>query len=176
MLNSVHRKDSSILSIRIAAPKDAELIHQLAWQIFPETYKEILTPDKSDYMMEWMYSVPNLMKHMTEENHTYLLGYEGNECIGYVSVQPENTEIYHLQKLYVLISRQGLGYGRILFDAAIKYIKEVNPNAKAVHLNVNRYNKALGFYEHLGMKKIAEGDFPIGHGYYMNDYIMGLDL
>lgn len=43
-------------------------------------------------------------------------------------------------------------------------------------LNVNRNNKALHFYEHKGMKKLREGDFPIGNGYYMNDYIMGLEL
>ena len=28
----------------------------------------------------------------------------------------------------------------------------------------------------LEMKKLREGDFPIGNGYYMNDYIMGLEL
>ena len=165
-----------MLTIRIATVEDAVLINRLAWQIFPETYKEILSPEQSDYMMEWMYSVPNLIKQMTEENHTYLLGYEGENCIGYVSVQPENDEIYHLQKLYVLLNKQGLGYGKVLFYAAIDYVKKMSSKARSIHLNVNRYNKALGFYKHLGMKKIAEGDFPIGHGYYMNDYIMGLDL
>ncbi len=45
-----------------------------------------------------------------------------------------------------------------------------------MELNVNRNNPALGFYEHMGMKKVREGDFPIGNGYYMNDYIMGLDI
>jgi acetyltransferase, GNAT family len=28
----------------------------------------------------------------------------------------------------------------------------------------------------MGMRKLREGDFPIGNGYYMNDYIMGLDI
>ena len=32
------------------------------------------------------------------------------------------------------------------------------------------------FYEKMGMRKLREGDFPIGNGYYMNDYIMGLDI
>ena len=45
-----------------------------------------------------------------------------------------------------------------------------------MELNVNRNNKALQFYEHMGMRKLREGDFPIGNGYYMNDYIMGLDI
>ena len=30
--------------------------------------------------------------------------------------------------------------------------------------------------EYMGMRKLREGDFPIGNGYYMNDYIMGLDI
>ena len=36
--------------------------------------------------------------------------------------------------------------------------------------------RALHFYERMGMRKLREGDFPIGDGYYMNDYIMGLDI
>ena len=38
------------------------------------------------------------------------------------------------------------------------------------------FDGALQFYEHMGMRKLREGDFPIGNGYYMNDYIMGLDI
>lgn len=45
-----------------------------------------------------------------------------------------------------------------------------------MELNVNRNNKALQFYEYMGMRKLRKGDFPIGNGYYMNDYIMGLDI
>ena len=32
------------------------------------------------------------------------------------------------------------------------------------------------YYEKMGMRKLREGDFPIGNGYYMNDYIMGLNI
>lgn len=39
-------------------------------------------------------------------------------------------------------------------------------------LNVNRNNRAVGFYEHMGLCKDHDGDFPIGSGFYMNDYIM----
>jgi hypothetical protein len=28
----------------------------------------------------------------------------------------------------------------------------------------------------MGMTKVDEGDFPIGNGYYMNDYIMGMEI
>jgi hypothetical protein len=45
-----------------------------------------------------------------------------------------------------------------------------------MELNVNRHNRAVTFYEHMGMHKDREGDFPIGEGYYMNDYIMQMTL
>ena len=59
---------------------------------------------------------------------------------------------------------------------AVRCIKEVHPEPCLMELNVNRNNKALLFYERMGMRKLREGDFPIGNGYYMNDYIMGLDI
>lgn len=165
-----------MFTIRKADIGDCELIHELAWKIFPETYKDILTPEQKDYMMEWMYSLDNINKQMTEEGHVYLLAYQGERCVGYVSVQPQETDLYHLQKIYVLPEMQGTGCGRFLFDNAIKYIKTLHPTPCTMELNVNRYNKALAFYEHMGMKKVRSGDFPIGNGYYMNDYIMALDI
>jgi hypothetical protein len=45
-----------------------------------------------------------------------------------------------------------------------------------LELNVNRNNSAVGFYQHLGLKILRQGDFHIGSGFYMNDYIMGIDI
>ena len=100
---------------------------------------------------------------------------EGKPC-GYVSVQQQEKDIFHLQKIYVLPHFQGSHCGSFLFKEAIKYIKEIHPEPCLMELNVNRNNKALQFYQHMGMRKLREGDFPIGNGYYMNDYIMGLDI
>ena len=76
----------------------------------------------------------------------------------------------------VLPHFQGAHCGSFLFREAVRYIKEVHPEPCLMELNVNRNNKALLFYERMGMRKLREGDFPIGNGYYMNDYIMGLDI
>ena len=35
---------------------------------------------------------------------------------------------------------------------------------------------AVDFYEHMGMHKDRTGDFPIGNGFYMNDYIMAKEI
>lgn len=165
-----------MFKIRKATLEDIEMINRLAWIVFPHTYKEILSPEQMEYMMDWMYSPENLHKQMTEDGHIYYLAFEGDEPAGYLSIQPEGEHTYHLQKIYVLPSFQGKKLGKLLFEHAIKAIKELHPEPCQMRLNVNRQNKALTFYEKMGMKKVDEGDFHIGNGYYMNDYIMGLDI
>ena len=157
-----------MFTIRKATTADCALIQKLAQQIFPVTYKDILTPEQTDYMMEWMYSITNLHKQMEEEGHIYYIAFKGDISQG--------KDLFHLQKIYVLPYYQGAHCGSFLFREAIKYIKEVHPGPCLMELNVNRNNKALQFYEHMGMRKLREGDFPIGNGYYMNDYIMGLEI
>lgn len=163
-------------SIRQATYADITLIHEMAANVFPETYKNILTPEQIEYMMEWMYSLKNLRKQMEEEGHIYYLAFKDGEAAGYVSIQQEGESLFHLQKIYVLPRFQKDRIGKKLFEQAIAGIKALHPAPCRMELNVNRHNPALGFYEHMGMKKVSEGDFPIGNGYYMNDYIMGLDL
>lgn len=162
-------------NIRKATTDDCILIQSLAQQAFPATYASILSAKQIDYMMEWMYAPHNIRQQM-EEGHVYLIAYKGNEAIGYVSVQPQADDVFHLQKIYVLPCYQGAHCGSFLFKEAIRYIKEVHPTPCLMELNVNRHNKAVHFYEHMGMRKLREGDFPIGNGYYMNDYIMGLEI
>lgn len=52
----------------------------------------------------------------------------------------------------------------------------VHPGPCRMELHVNRGNRALGFYGRMGMRRLREGDFPIGDGYFMNDYILGLEI
>lgn len=165
-----------MFSIRKATTNDIPLIHEMAWVVFPHTYKEILTPEQIDYMMEWMYSEDSLHKQMEKDGHIYYLAFKEDEPTGYLSIQPEGEHVFHLQKIYVLPSFQGMKLGKQLFEQAIKAIKELHPAPCQMRLNVNRQNKALAFYERMGMVKVDEGDFPIGNGYYMNDFIMGMDI
>ena len=76
-----------MFTIRKATSADCGLIHKLAWQIFPETYKEILSKEQIEYMMEWMYSLESIRQQMEEEGHVYLIACEECEAAGYVSVQ-----------------------------------------------------------------------------------------
>lgn len=165
-----------MITNRKATINDCTLIHSLASIAFPATYQEILSSEQLDYMMEWMYAPTNIRKQMEEEGHVYFIAYLDGEACGYLSVQQQEEAVFHLQKIYVLPHFQGKHVGGYLFEQAIGYIKEVHPAPCLMELNVNRDNKALHFYERMGMRKLREGNFPIGSGYYMCDYIMGLDI
>ncbi|WP_302250816.1 GNAT family N-acetyltransferase [uncultured Alistipes sp.] len=164
-----------MLTIRDASERDIDLIRRLAGEAFPATYRELLTPGQLDYMMKWMYSEASLRRQLAEGHHYFIAETDGEPC-GYLSVERQGPDLFHLQKIYVLPRYQGIGAGAALFRHAVAYIRGVHPGRSLMELNVNRQNRALHFYEHMGMRRLREGDFPIGEGYYMNDYIMGLEI
>ncbi len=162
--------------LRKADVADCTLINKLAREVFPATYHDIISVDQIEFMMDWMYSPENIRKQMEEEGHIYFIAYEECEAAGYMSIQQQGEDLFHLQKIYVLPYFQKAHCGSFLFREAIKYIKSIHPTPCLLELNVNRNNKALDFYQHMGMKKLREGDFEIGNGFYMNDYIMGMEI
>ena len=164
-----------MLTIRRATEADCGLIRSLADEVFPATYREIITPSQTAYMMEWMYAPEVLAREMRGAFAWFIASADGVPC-GYLSVEHESGDLFHLQKIYVLPRFQGLGAGEFLFRHAVEYIRSVHPAPCRMELNVNRNNRALHFYERMGMHKLREGDFPIGDGFYMNDYIMGLEI
>ena len=166
-----------LMNIRKAEIGDIPVIRSLADICFRHTYRDILSPEQMEYMMDWMYSSDSLHRQMEQDGHTYYLcfDYDGSP-VGYVSVQQEGEDLFHLQKIYLLPERQHSGLGRLLFQTAVSHVKSVHPGPCTIELNVNRNNPAVGFYEHLGMHKARQGDFEIGEGFYMNDYIMSVQI
>lgn len=163
--------------IRKALPDDIPEIRRMAEVAFRDTYRLILSPDQMDYMMDMMYSEESLRKQFLVDGHIFHI----DPGKGYVSFRRDGLStqgfpLFHLEKLYVMPAFQKTGLGRELFASVVSAIKDTVQGAATVELNVNRHNPAVGFYEHLGMIKARSGDFPIGNGFFMNDYIMSMDL
>lgn len=155
-----------------AALDDSPVIRNIAEQTWGATYGEILSPEQLEWMFEWMYSPESLEKQM-RDGHTFFLLYEDKSPIGYVSVNQERENRYHLQKLYLIPNKQGSGLGAKLLEKAEEFVQEIKTSEVVdLVLNVNRENKALHFYKKHGFEIESEGDFSIGNGYYMNDYIL----
>lgn len=167
-----------MIDIRDANTDDCLLIRRLASQIWEPTYGHILSPEQLDYMFEWMYSEESLKKQMTGLGHRFFIASSDGQPCGYVSVERQEEQLFHIQKIYVLPEMQGKKIGRLLIEKAFSYIKGItgDGNKTVVELNVNRQNKALDFYKRMGFKITQSGDFPIGNGYFMNDYIMAIEI
>jgi diamine N-acetyltransferase len=160
--------------LKIASAKDIPLIQQLTLAIWPQTYSSIISKAQIDYMLEMMYSTAALQQQIQEANCTFIIVYEDNDPVAFASYSQIKLQIWKLNKIYILSSKQGKGMGKFIINYIIATIK--SQNAKALQLQVNRNNKAKYFYEKLGFTIIETADFDIGNGYVMNDYVMELVL
>ncbi len=170
----------SSLTIRRASAEDIPLIRSMADVVFRKTYADILSPDQMEYMMDWMYSEGSLRGQVCDEGRYFHIAEMDGVPAGYVSFEyesalPDGRDFYHLQKLYVLPDRQGLGIGRAMLEHVKDSLRGLCPGGFRFALNVNRANPAVSFYEHVGLVRESQGDFPIGNGFYMNDYIYVFD-
>jgi GNAT superfamily N-acetyltransferase len=162
-----------VFSIQYATTAEIPLIRELTYKIWPQTYAPILSQEMIDYMLDMMYSETSLQKQL-EEGCRFIIVYDEGEPVGYASYQETAPCQYKLHKIYVLASQQGKGTGRFIIGHILSVIRPLG--ARSLELQVNRQNKAKGFYEKLGFTVTREMDLDIGGGHFMNDYIMVKNL
>lgn len=163
------------VKISLASSEHVEVIQKLAHAIWPDTFGAILSSAQIDYMLKWMYDPSALLKNM-EQEHQFWLVLEQDQPVGFIGVQadfPEHGQL-KIHKLYVLPSKQGSGLGKLLVNKAIELATHLG--CDRIILNVNRFNRAVEFYKHIGFVILYTEDIAIGEGYFMEDFVMGYDL
>lgn len=164
----------TVFQIRNADKTDVHVINTLAHAIWPDTYGDILGEPQLIYMLKQMYSEDALREQM-DHGHHFLLALMNAETVGFASYShASKTGMFKVHKLYVHPMLHGHGFGKRLLDRIIKDVKQ--KGATKLQLNVNRNNRAVNFYEKYGFHKIGEEDIAIGEGYFMNDYVMEMDI
>ncbi len=163
--------------IRTATIEDIPAIQQLARTIWQKTYSTIISQAQLDYMLDLFYSTTTLQQMISQDTQSFFIAFDEETPIGYASYSmagPDQPETYKLHKLYVLKEKQQTGTGSALLQQVIDSVKE--QKAKTLILNVNRQNPAIAFYQKKGFSILQTVDNEIGNGYYMNDYVMGIDI
>lgn len=164
--------------IEIITATEAHLpdINRIAHETWPSTFGAILSEKQINYMLDWMYSIPSLKSQIKDKSHVFLLAKEGDEYLGYASYELNYNDLSKtkIHKIYLLPLSQGKGVGALLINR-IGEIATENGN-DTLSLNVNRYNKAIGFYEKMGFNIVGNEDIDIGDGFLMQDFIMDKPL
>ncbi|MBC7888382.1 MAG: GNAT family N-acetyltransferase [Ferruginibacter sp.] len=164
------------MEVKKVGAESIPIVQSLVTITWPFTYKEILSAAQLSYMLQLIYSAESLQNQIEKQGHQFILGSDDKAAVGFASYGSKNAAspaIFKLHKIYIDPGHQGKGIGKILLDYILHDIKLAG--SRELELNVNRHNKALGFYQRFGFKIIDEQDIPIGNGYFMNDYIMRLN-
>lgn len=163
------------ITYRKATVDDIPAIRRVACLTWPHAYADVLTGNQVSYMLDKMYDEQTLQQQMTSEGQQFFVAVnESGQVTGFAGVGPIGEALYKLHKLYVLPFEQQGGQGKQLLQLAEQ--AALSAGASRLQLAVNRNNKAKFFYEKMGFSIAAQGDFDIGAGFFMNDYIMEKQL
>lgn len=166
----------NMFTIRKATTEDRALIHDLAARVWEDTYGKILSKEQLDYMFDMMYAPESIRRQMEELRHQYFIVSDGGVPAGYLSIERTGEDTYNFQKIYSLPEKHGTGIGRFIIEQGVRYLRQTHAGPFRVELYVNRHNPAVGFYKHMGFREAGTRDHAIGHGYFMNDYIMRMEV
>jgi len=162
----------SEIEIRPAGLSEIPAIQLIARETWPETFREILSPEQIEYMLGWMYASDVLADQMQHKGHHFILAFCDGFPVGFCGYEPHfaGTPITRIHKIYLLPRMQGKGVG----IALMKYVRSqaLQVGDRTLNLNVNRFNKAVGFYQKIGFSIVREENIDIGRGYLMEDYVM----
>ncbi|MBO0661274.1 GNAT family N-acetyltransferase [Jiella sp. MQZ9-1] len=150
-------------AIRFADPKDATAlacVHEAAWRgayagIIPHgCLNAIIDRRRHDW---WTRAIRN--------GAGILVADFCGETVGYATMGPNRTQALavkgEIYELYLKPSHQGVGFGRRLFAASQKLLREREMESHAVWA-LDENAMATGFYEWLGGVPMAEGEERFG--------------
>jgi GNAT superfamily N-acetyltransferase len=154
-----------------AEATDIPLVGRLARDIWHRHYPGIISREQIDYMLASGYSHEALLRYLTEPGAGLALARRGAPAVGFIGWYRLDADTMKLDKLYVLPEHHGEGIGRALIEHVVARARDAG--CPMVKLNVNRRNTpAIEAYERCGFAIRERGDFPIGDGFVMEDFVM----
>jgi GNAT superfamily N-acetyltransferase len=147
------------------------LIREIAEITWPIAFGEILNKQQLAYMIDMMYSQA-VLEEQLQNGHKFYLYFENNRAVGFMGIEKnyKSKNQLKIHKLYILPTEQGKGIGVKFLTFAENLCKK--ESISMLTLNVNRYNKAVHFYEKYGFKNVKSENIEIGNGYLMEDFVM----
>ncbi|MEQ1603086.1 MAG: GNAT family N-acetyltransferase [Methylophilaceae bacterium] len=167
-------KDQTLLAAKLEAIQAADfaMVAQLGESIWREHYASIISQAQIDYMLNNRYSAENLRKYVDANDRWLDILKLTDQAIGYCSyaltAEPASMK---LEQLYLLAEFRGQGLGGLM-------LSHVEQQARwqgwhSLILQVNKGNtKPIAIYRKAGFLVREEAVFDIGHGFFMDDFVM----
>jgi ribosomal protein S18 acetylase RimI-like enzyme len=144
-------------------------VYKLASEIWNDNYKDIISKNQIDYMLNLMYNPIRLQQDLKEGYNWEFISYN-NKIVGYIAYVIKDDNRVFLSKIYLKNEVQGLRIGKKALQYVIDFAK--TNNCPAVYLTVNKGNiKGIRAYKNIGFTIITEDVTDIGSGYVMDDYV-----
>ncbi len=161
-----------MITLRLATLNDIPVIQEIAEKTWFVSYQGIITPEQIRYMLDNMYSAANIEKAILDPHQAFWLAEKDDQVLGFCGIEHDYPEanFTRIHKLYILPDTQGMGIGKILLNHVGK--EAASHGNQYLHLNVNKYNKAVHFYQKSGFSVASEEVLDIGNGFVMDDFIM----
>jgi ribosomal protein S18 acetylase RimI-like enzyme len=159
-----------IIKASIENIPDIQNIAQITWR---HTYVDIIPGQQLEFMLEHFYNESQLNYQISNEVHYHII-IDGEEKMGFIAYEKQVDLTVKIHKIYILPTHQRKGLGKMLIDQCINFTND--SDITKITLNVNRNNKAINFYQHLGFEISHQRDVPLPHGYFMYDYVMELKV
>lgn len=155
----------------LPTPEALSRVRKVADVIWPETFKDILSPEQITYMMKMMYA-PDVMAGELAAGYHFCMVLADGQDAGYLvfsAYEEEGTAKLH--KVYLLSSFHHQGIGQQMLEYACSRCRELG--FSSVLLAVNKRNLAAQkAYLRYGFVQEKAVKCDIGNGFFMDDYLM----
>lgn len=159
--------------IRRVMENEIEALSALATEIVREHFDPLIGTAQNDYMLSRFQTVEAIREQFLSGYRYYWVLLE-EEVSGFYAIYPREGKMY-LSKFYVRKDKRGNHLAQFMMDAIVK--ETLEEGLSSVYLNVNRGNDdVIAIYKHLGFYKLREEKNDIGCGFYMDDYVLQLDI
>ena len=160
---------------KLTTAEELQIIRDIAADIWPETFKNILSAGQIKYMMQMMYAPEVMADELNRGYHFETVCIDGTP-IGYISYSAYSIPgTAKLHKVYLLSRYHHQGIGSQMLARAESAARELG--FTCLRLNVNKHNsQAIKAYLRNGFKQTEAVKIDIGGGFFMDDFVMEKSL
>lgn len=161
---------------KLETPESLKLVRAIADEVWPNTFRAILSPEQIAYMMKMMYAPEVMNRELASGVRFELLRIDGAPA-GYLiwSAYEGHCGTAKLHKVYLLERYHFQGYGKRMLARAAEEARAAG--FSRLLLTVNKHNeKAIAAYLRNGFVRTESVKTDIGNGFFMDDFIMVKDL